>query len=148
MLWLESWDDALWSPSQAGTNINNPLQGALISQFDCGLVILIHPLSNNGLFRIGLLRPNGSGTPEAGPLVTGLVVSGQLLGNMVRSTLVNTIHHERGTNAVSCNSGGDTNLRANLLSRRVTCGETTAGENHRTHVSAVELLKLAAERCY
>lgn len=135
ILWLESWDDALWSTSKLGPS-SNPLQVTLFSpqQFDCSLLILVNPLSSNGLFRIGLVR--SPGTPEAGPLVTGLVVSGQILGSMVRSTLVNTVCHR------SSNSG-DT-IGANALSRRL----METGAENRPATSAVELLRLASERCY
>uniref|UniRef100_A0A183SW74 Rap-GAP domain-containing protein n=1 Tax=Schistocephalus solidus TaxID=70667 RepID=A0A183SW74_SCHSO len=79
LLWLELWDDALWS-----TGDRNPLQLAISEQFACTDLILVHPLQN-GLLRIGIVRS----AFEAGPLFTGLVTSPHCLGNLVRSTVVN-----------------------------------------------------------
>ncbi|KAL7063700.1 hypothetical protein AAHC03_01681 [Spirometra sp. Aus1] len=79
LLWLERWDDALWS-----TGGRNPLQSAICDQFACSDLILVNPLQN-GLFRIGIVRS----AFEAGPLFTGLVASPHSLGNLVRSTVVN-----------------------------------------------------------
>ncbi|VDN10162.1 unnamed protein product [Dibothriocephalus latus] len=80
LLWLERWDDALWS-----TGDRNLLQVSICDQFACTDLILVHPLQN-GLFRIGIVSEAAF---EAGPLFTGLVASPRCLGNLVRSTVVN-----------------------------------------------------------
>uniref|UniRef100_A0A5K3F716 Rap-GAP domain-containing protein n=1 Tax=Mesocestoides corti TaxID=53468 RepID=A0A5K3F716_MESCO len=129
VLWLEAWDDALWMPPSGEPN---PLQAALASQFGCGLVILIHPLTNNGLFRIGLIQQHHI-EHQVGPLTTGLVLSAALLGSMVRSTVVNAAHR------LAADSGD----LSNGLSRKV-----LATIENKQFASAVELLLWSSERCY
>lgn len=157
VLWLESWDDALWSSSWASKTdgvVNapatlrpvNPLQSALVSEFDCSLIILIHPLVNNGLFRLGLLRPREIGH-EAGPLTTGLLLSAPLLGSMVRSTLASTLHRlasDIDPAGVSGDSGSTTKRHPFSIASALASG----GEKGRHVVSAVDLLMWSAERCY
>ncbi|VUZ52698.1 unnamed protein product [Hymenolepis diminuta] len=150
VLWLESWDDALWSPSWAGkansgSPAMNPLQSSLVSEFDCSLIILIHPLVNNGLFRIGILRPKEIGH-EAGPLTTGLLLSAPLLGSMVRSTLTSTLHRlasDADSAFVTAGEGGTASRR-----QRLSMAFGSGGEKGKRPASAVELLLWSAERCY
>ncbi|KAL5111892.1 hypothetical protein TcWFU_004078 [Taenia crassiceps] len=156
VLWLESWDDALWVPAwanESGGGVNssaastsgtstpsNPLITALEVQFACSLVVLVHPLANNGLFRLGLLRLHDLGH-EAGPLTTGLLLSAPLLGEMVRSTLVNTLHR------LAADSGDPVNTTARKRLAAVAASATT-GRTKGRFASAVQLLLWSAERCY
>ncbi|KAM7541381.1 hypothetical protein Aperf_G00000021766 [Anoplocephala perfoliata] len=157
VLWLESWDDALWSSGWVNkTNgmVNatatpppaNPLQSALVSEFDCSLIILIHPLANNGLFRLGLLRPREIGH-EAGPLTTGLLLSAPLLGSMVRSTLTSTLHR-LASDADPAGVSGDSSSSTKKHPFSIASALVQGGEKGRRVVSAVDLLMWSAERCY
>lgn len=123
----------------------NPLQSSLVSEFDCSLIILIHPLVNNGLFRIGILRPKEIGH-EAGPLTTGLLLSAPLLGSMVRSTLTSTLHRlasDADSAFVTAGEGGAASRR-----QRLSMAFGGGGERGKRPASAVELLLWSAERCY
>ncbi|KAH9285767.1 Ral GTPase-activating protein subunit beta [Echinococcus granulosus] len=150
VLWLESWGDALWVPgwtSESGGSAtasasvtSNPLRTALEVQFSCSLVALVHPLASNGLFRLGLLQLHDLGH-EAGPLTTGLLLSAPLLGAMVRSTLVNTLHR------LAADSGDPTNTTARKRLAAVTASAATGSTKGRV-ASAVQLLLWSAERCY
>ncbi|KAL5966400.1 Ral GTPase-activating protein subunit beta, partial [Taenia solium] len=155
VLWLESWDDALWIPgwaNESGGSVgsaaatpgtftpSNPLITALEAQFACSLVVLIHPLASNGLFRLGLLRLHNLGH-EAGPLTTGLLLSAPLLGAMVRSTLVNTLHR------LAADSGDPANTTARKRLSTIAASAATGSTKGR-FASAVQLLLWSAERCY
>ncbi|VDK35164.1 unnamed protein product [Taenia asiatica] len=155
VLWLESWDDALWIPgwaNESGGSVgsaaapsgtftpSNPLITALEAQFTCSLVVLIHPLASNGLFRLGLLRLHDLGH-EAGPLTTGLLLSAPLLGAMVRSTLVNTLHR------LAADSGDPANTTARKRLSTIAASAATGSTKGR-FASAVQLLLWSAERCY
>ncbi|VDM15933.1 unnamed protein product [Hydatigera taeniaeformis] len=156
ILWLESWDDALWIPGWASENkgnvdnptestlatpaLSNPLVTALEVKFSCSLVVLVHPLSSNGLFRFGLLRLHDLGH-EAGPLTTGLLLSSPLLGAMVRSTLVNTLHR------LAADSGDPTNTTARKR-LAATAASAATGCTKGRFASAVQLLVWSAEQCY
>lgn len=156
MLWLESWDDALWTPEWFGESDTsdknnaknggvpnaaspppNPLQLSLLSQFECSLVILVHPQANNGLFRLGILRPRDLGH-VAGPLVTGLMLRAPLLGPMVRSTLINALHRLSADSSKFPNSSA----RSHLAAAAAKNGEK------RPMASAVELLLWSSQQCY
>lgn len=155
VLWLESWDDGLWIPdwtnenggsagsaatTTSGTSTpSNPLIAALEAQFACSLVVLVHPLASNGLFRLGLLRLHDLGH-DAGPLTTGLLLSAPLLGAMVRSTLVNTLHR------LAADSGDPANTTARKRLAAVAASVATGSTKGR-FASAVQLLLWSAERC-
>ncbi|VEL18832.1 unnamed protein product [Protopolystoma xenopodis] len=67
----------------------------LAGLFDCPFVILLHPL-NSGLVRVGCLRARASGSCfDAGPLVSGQVVSRRCLASLVRQTVGNTARRRR-----------------------------------------------------
>ncbi|VDO02924.1 unnamed protein product [Rodentolepis nana] len=154
-MWLESWDDALWSPSWAGkadigSSAMNPLQSSLVSEFDCSLIVLIHPMANNGLFRIGILRPKEIGH-EAGPLTTGLLLSAPLLGSMVRSTLTSTLHRlasDADPPHVTSGEGWAVPRRHRLSMTSAMMSGGGGGEKAKRPASAVELLLWSVERCY
>ncbi|KAL3308389.1 hypothetical protein Ciccas_013081 [Cichlidogyrus casuarinus] len=79
LVWLQSWDD--YKP-----NLGH-------EYFDCPLIVYVHPLAN-GLLRVAISRCTGRQF-EAGPLVSGLVLSSHTLAQMLRQTAINSARRRR-----------------------------------------------------